>query len=105
MKSLPWPWVALAFIATAGFTGIYYISDPDGRSVLLPVVVSIGSTFTTVMLARRLSDVKSEQIATRQELEKVKQHVNGNTMKLLDKIPDADRPNSADVPQLDIQQP
>lgn len=100
MRSPSWPAVGLAAIACAAFTGIYYLSDLSGRAALIPVVVGISSTFTTVILARRIGDMKEEQKATRAELEKVKEHVNGNTMKLIDKIPDADRPSPEDIPQL-----
>lgn len=85
--------VGLASIVAAAFTGIYYISDTPARAALIPVIVGLGSAFTTVILARRLGEVK-------QELEKVKEHVNGNTTRLLDKIPDADRPAPEDVPHL-----
>lgn len=92
MRSLPWTTVALAAIGTGGFIGIFYLSDTTGRTALIGVVSAIGTAITAYITNRRFSEVKTE-------LDKVKQHVNGNTRALIEKIPEPERPNV--VPQID----
>jgi hypothetical protein len=90
MKSLSWQAVALACAMILGFCVIFVFSDTTGRTTLIGIVTTGLTGYLAIVLTRM-----------RNELEDVKRHVNGNTTKLIDKIPDAERP--ADIPLLETR--
>lgn len=98
MKSLSWQAVTLGLGGMALFGGLFYLADTTGRSALLGVVTAVGTTVTTIAVTRARQEARRDIESVREELSLVKDHVNGNTRRLIDKIPDADRPT--DIPQL-----
>jgi len=98
MKLLNWANVAVATVATAGFLGLYYLSDSDGKTALITVVSSSVTAFVGVAVHRKMQQMEVQQKLQQAELEAIRNHVNGNTRALIDKIPMAERPD--EVPQV-----
>jgi ABC-type uncharacterized transport system ATPase component len=99
MKLLSWQNVVAAGIVTGGFLGIYYLSDANGKSTLINVVSGIATTVVGALVLRGQQRQAAEQARQADELKAIKDHVNGNTRKLIEKIPEAERP--AVIPQID----
>jgi len=82
-SAVTWPIVAIVLIGTAGFLGVMWLADPQSRSAVVTAVVGGVGAVVAGMLGRLHTKV-----------DRVEHQTNGTTQKLLDKIPDAERPDT-----------
>lgn len=84
---LTWPMVALCAIVVGALVAIFYLGDATARTAILAVVTGASTAVMTVITTRRIGQM-------RDQLDQVHHVVNGNTARLIDKIPEPDRPSS-----------
>ncbi len=93
MNRIGWPIVALVGIGIGGFLGIFALipdDEPTGRSSLLALITVTVGAVTTWVTTRSAKELKSD-------VAEVKKIVNGNTQRLIAKLPD---PIPGDVVQV-----
>jgi hypothetical protein len=77
------------------FGGLFYLADTTGRTALISIVSGAGTAITAFYINRARQDINT----VREEVAAVKDHVNGNTRALIQKIPEPERPLV--TPQID----
>jgi hypothetical protein len=92
--------VVLVLIGVAGFVGIFALipdDEPESRSALLSVITVTASGILAWVVNRKVNAVQDDVSAVGREVGTVKRLVNGNTARLIDKLPAGEQELERDV--------
>lgn len=94
VKNLGWPVVALVGLSLAAFLGLFALipaDEPAARTMLLTIVSSGSSAIVMWFVQRKTKETANQVAEVQKKVETVEKLVNGNTNRLIDKLPEPHR--------------